>query len=520
MGHSPFRIARILSIVLGASLVLACSEEPSRTTTTTAPAAPSGTEQATAEKCAAHGAPKDLCFICDASLREKGRLWCQEHSRYEDRCWECHPELEDKARLYCKEHSLYEDECFLCHPELKSGKTSSTGAAPGEPSAAALMCKEHAVPEAECGICHPELLDSAQPGTGLKVRLPSSDSASKAGVVASSPTAGPSMERESFLAELTFDQNKMAHITAVTAGVVESVEVDLGSRVKRGQLLARLRSDGMGEAESAYLQAAAEANLRAQTVARERELHAERISSLRDLQQAEADHQAAVAAVRATSQRLRVLGFGERQIEALAQGQRSASLLEVRAPFSGEIIARTAVRGTMAEANSPLFTLTDTSSLWAIVSLPESQFRQVSVGHRVDVTVDSLPGEIFSGVLTWVAPEIEERTRLARARVEIANPSGRLKAHMFGRARILGAQRTEAVTVQPSVVQRIAGKPVVFVQLADDLYEARRVELGASGDRGIEILAGLRPSDRVVVQGAFTLKSQFLISRLGAGCVD
>src|SRR3990170_7057104 len=94
---------------------------------------------ATGVTCAAHAAPKELCFICDASLREEGRLWCKEHNRYEDRCWECHPELQDKNRLYCKEHSLYEDECFLCHPELK-GK--------GKPAAAsgpALMCAEHGV---------------------------------------------------------------------------------------------------------------------------------------------------------------------------------------------------------------------------------------------------------------------------------------------------------------------------------------------------------------------------------------
>lgn len=75
--------------------------------------------EATTAKCAAHNAPKELCFICDANLRDKGRLWCKEHSRYEDRCWECHPEAQDKNRLYCKEHSLYEDECFICHPEVR-----------------------------------------------------------------------------------------------------------------------------------------------------------------------------------------------------------------------------------------------------------------------------------------------------------------------------------------------------------------------------------------------------------------
>ena len=83
-------------------------------------------------KCASHDAPKEWCFICDASLRDKGRLWCKEHDRYEDRCWICHPEAQDKNRLWCEEHSLYEDECFLCHPELKKEKSSSS-AAPSAP---------------------------------------------------------------------------------------------------------------------------------------------------------------------------------------------------------------------------------------------------------------------------------------------------------------------------------------------------------------------------------------------------
>ncbi|MDQ3002976.1 MAG: hypothetical protein M3Y08_17155 [Fibrobacterota bacterium] len=79
-------------------------------------------------KCKPHNAAKADCFICDKTLREKGRLWCKEHARYEDRCFLCHPEIKDAKRLFCNEHSLYEDECFLCHPELKKAKQA--GAAP------------------------------------------------------------------------------------------------------------------------------------------------------------------------------------------------------------------------------------------------------------------------------------------------------------------------------------------------------------------------------------------------------
>src|SRR4029434_266956 len=81
------------------------------TRTETPPAAKAEAAKPAVATCAAHGAPTELCFICDASLREKGRLWCAEHARYEDRCWLCHPELRDASRAYCEKHALYEDEC-------------------------------------------------------------------------------------------------------------------------------------------------------------------------------------------------------------------------------------------------------------------------------------------------------------------------------------------------------------------------------------------------------------------------
>ena len=81
-----------------------------------------------------HEPAGETCFICDASKREPGRLWCTEHARYEDRCWLCQPQLEDKGRLFCEEHGLYEDECHLCRPDPEKqdeeGEQRSSRAAP------------------------------------------------------------------------------------------------------------------------------------------------------------------------------------------------------------------------------------------------------------------------------------------------------------------------------------------------------------------------------------------------------
>ena len=263
-----------------------------------------------------------------------------------------------------------------------------------------------------------------------------------------------------------------------------------------------------------------EDRLRDRTLQRERNLRAERISSEKDLQEAEAARQAAMAAVQQAQQQLMVLGFDEQQIQALAEQKGTPGVLEIRGPFAGEIIERTAVQGAMVEMGKPLFTLADTAVMWAMVNIPESLLSKVQVGQKVELTVESLPGQTFTGTLTWLSAKVDERTRMARGRVEVANAEGRLKAQMFARARILTSNSDRAVIVPQSALQNVSGTTVVFVKTSEDIFEARPVQLGAKRNSQVEIVSGLKPNEPVVVAGSFTLKSQFLISRLGAGCVD
>ena len=209
-----------------------------------------------------------------------------------------------------------------------------------------------------------------------------------------------------------------------------------------------------------------------------------------------------------------------RNSATLAEQDGEPGVLDIRAPFAGEIIERTAVQGAMVEMGKPLFTLADTTVLWAMVNIPEIHLGRVQVGEKVELTVESLPDKVFTGTLTWLPAGVDERTRLARGRVELANAEGLLKAQMFARARILTTSSEHAVLVPESALQNVSGTVVVFVKSGEDLYEARRVQLGARYGGQVQIVAGLRPTDEVVVSGAFALKSQFLISRLGAGCVD
>lgn len=425
--------------------------------------------------------------------RDPKRLWCTEHNRYEDRCWLCHPELQDKNRAYCNTHSLYEDECFLCQPALKPAPQTNDGK---------LMCREHNVPEAECAICHPELTGK----TAAKVRLPAADSARLTGIETALPTVGAATDAIACVAEIQFDQNQLTQITAPAGGILQNVDADLGAQVKEHQPLAKIWSASIADT-------VAKAVLSHQTLERERKLRADGIAPAKDLQEAEALH-------RAACQQARTFGFTEADLDAIGQRHDDAVYLTVRAPFAGEIIERNAVRGARVEEGKTLFTLADRATMWAMLTVPETALPHVAVGQPVTLTVDALPGRVFTGKVTWVSAQVDDRTRLAKVRAEVPNADGVLRDKMFAQARILIRHTEKAVLVPPSAIQRVAGQPLVFVKLADDLFEARGVRLGAKHNGHVEVVAGLKPDEPVVVAHGFAVKSQLLISRLGAGCAD
>lgn len=368
------------------------------------------------------------------------------------------------------------------------------------------MCAEHGVPEAECAVCKPELAAKLKPGESMKVRLPSANSAIIVGVQTATAETGAIAESVECVAEVSFNQNKLAQIAAPVSGIIQSVDVDLGTLVEEKQLVAKIWSAAIAEA-------VAKSVLTHQTLDREKKLHAARVTSEQALQEAEATH-------RAACQQARTFGFSEEQIDELGRRPNDPVYLEVRAPFGGEIVERTAVRGALVEAGKPLFTVADRSKMWAMIQLPESALARVKVGQTVELRVDSLPGKTFTGQLTWIGAGVDERTRMARARAEFANPDGLLKDKMFTTARILTREVKSALLVPASAIQRIEGRPYVFVKLGVDLFDARAVQLGARFDGRLELIAGVKSLEQIAVRHAFAIKSAMLMSRLGAGCAD
>lgn len=460
-----------------------------------------------------HAVKGETCFICDASKRVPKRMWCKEHGRYEDRCWECHPELREEGRAYCEEHGLYEDECHLCDASRAKGKPKATQGKVDE-----LFCNEHQVPERQCGICQPQLAKTLPVGESLKIRLASDRSAKLAGVSIGRPDRVDASVSIPLLGEIRFNGNRLAQITPLAGGVLSKIDVDVGSTVKAGEVLAVVSARGAATAKADYLSARAELRKWQAAAERQRRLFEDRVGSRGEMEAAEASYRRALVSTRLASAQLKNLGFTEAEIKGIRD---SRSELPLRAPFRGSVVKRTAVLGEAVSTTKGLFEIADLSEMWVEIAVPEEHASRIAVGTRLQVTAKSLPGLTLTGTTTWVSPIVDQRTRVVRARGSVPNKEGVLRHSMFVNVTANVETHPDSMQLPASALHRVDDLPFVFVQESSDLFAARRVEIGGrlSADR-ILVRQGIRAEDSVVMTGGFAIKSALLAARLGAGCAD
>lgn len=343
---------------------------------------------------------------------------------------------------------------------------------------------------------------------GSLVKL-TDDEAKAAGIRVQAIASKPILDTLAVTATIQANQDRMAQLAPRVSGRVVRVAASLGDVVKQGQVLATLDSIEIGEARSAFQQAASEARVTRAALDRAERLQGEQIISQKDFLRSRAENEKAQAALRAAQDKLRALGLGG----AASDG---ASEFAVTAPFAGTVIDKKAVVGELAQPDKPLFAVADLSTLWIEANLMEKDLGRVKVGDEAVVTVEAYPKDTFPGRLTYIGGMLDKETRTIRGRILVKNTDGRLKPEMFATAAIRTAAGGDGMVVPDEAVVLLSGKPAVFVEEGAG-FEARPVELGQRVKGAVVVTAGIKPDDLVVVAGAYALKARMLKSKIGAG---
>ena len=221
------------------------------------------------------------------------------------------------------------------------------------------------------------------------------------------------------------------------------------------------------------------------------------------------------AAYQATLAGLRADVLSTKADLATAQAQLAETI--VRSPIDGFVSSRLADPGTLASPGTAILNLQALSTVWVNIPIPQEQIGEVAAGQSATVTVDTLPGQAFTGRVFEIDPSADPASRNFTVRVSLSNPNKALKPGMFARV-ILVTQHVRSATVVPlEAIQKDDAGTFVWTLAADSTVHRLPVVTGASDDNGIAIVSGLAPGQKVVTVNAGRLKDGAAVVLGGIG---
>jgi cobalt-zinc-cadmium efflux system membrane fusion protein len=306
------------------------------------------------------------------------------------------------------------------------------------------------------------------------------------------------------------DEARVAHITPLGRGLVQKVFVKLGDRVSQHQPLVQYDNIEVGElaGEKAQLAVTRRSLERAKSLIKveaisQRELDVRQA----EYEQAEASVTSAQADLTAVEQKLRRYGISGSEL------QTTANEVVLRAPFAGVITKFNVAPGVQVSPENELFTIVDTSSVWAVADVVEKDVANVASHGVCTISISSYSSS-FHGTVAYVSDYLDPSTRTAKVRCVVPNRDGRLKLDMYATIRIPGEGGHTALAIPSEAIQELDGKQIAFVQRDATHFEKRELTLGDSSGEWVEVKDGLSASEKVVSRGTFYLKSVLEKSKL------
>ena len=188
----------------------------------------------------------------------------------------------------------------------------------------------------------------------------------------------------------------------------------------------------------------------------------------------------------------------------------------ITAPFDGVLGFRQVSPGTLVTPGTPIATLDDTSTVRLEFSVPERFLSTLQQGHDVVAHSAAWPDREFRGVLATVGSRVDPVTRAVTVRADIPNPDGALLPGMLMTVRLFEPER-QALVVPEIAITQIGSQAFVYRIGDDDTVQQVDVETGARRRGEVEILSGLSPGDRIVVDGTVKLRPGAQVVEANAG---
>ena len=224
-----------------------------------------------------------------------------------------------------------------------------------------------------------------------------------------------------------------------------------------------------------------------------------------------------LAALRdAARQRMRLVGMNEAQIAQVVERGTVQPRFALLAPIGGVVTELMLREGATVMAGMTLARIQGTGTVWAEGQVPESQAALLRPGTAVTATSPAAPGQTFSGRVQALLPVVDAATRTIKARLELANPGGRLVPGLFVQMRFSRPMAGETLLVPSDAVIHTGRRSVVMVTEDEGRFRPVEVTTGLEAGGQTEIVKGLQADQRVVLSGQFLIDSEASLRGLEA----
>lgn len=301
-----------------------------------------------------------------------------------------------------------------------------------------------------------------------------------------------------FPGEIQLNDDRTVHVVPRVPGIVEQVMVSTGQMVRRGQLLAVFSSQQIAEQRSQLLAAKKRLGFAQSSFEREKRLWEQKITAEQDYLLALQNLREAEIELDNAQQKLAAIGVSE-------SGQ-GLNRFELRAAYEGLVVERSVSVGEAVKEDTPIFTIADLSTVWAEVQLPAKDLPLVQVGGKLRLRASAFEAET-TGTVAFIGALVGSQTRMAKARIVVANPKGLWRPGLFVNVEVMANDVQVPVAIDSEALQTLGAKSVIFVR---DLkgFSPHFVTLGRSDGKQVEILAGLPPGTPYAAKGSYVIKSE------------
>ncbi len=275
---------------------------------------------------------------------------------------------------------------------------------------------------------------------------------------------------------VNFDENYLIHIHPRVKGWIEKLYVKAsGDPVKKGQALYEIYSPEMVNAQEELLLALDRKNPRL---------------------------------IKAAKNKLLSLQVPSSAIQEVEKTRKVKQTVTFYSPQDGIVDNLKIRQGFYVQPGTTIMSIGSLKKVWISAEVFERQASQIAIGTAVDMTLEYLPGTKWNGVVDYIYPTLDTKTRTIKVRVKFDNKDELLKPGMFAQVALHGKKSPKTLTILKEAVIRTGNSNRVVLALGEGKFKSINVEIGRYDEKYAQILSGLKEGERVVTSAQFLLDSE------------